>query len=101
MLKLLMLRMVFIPRLEKTFCHFQVRQNPGTLHSLNHATPKWHLKISKECTWLRHPSLTSPKWVGQLKASYKAVIFHRSRKKGTLEVPTTRTKANTYSSSYT
>ena len=67
----------------RPFCHVQIRQNPGTLHSLNHATPKWYLKISKECTRLRHPSLTSPKWVGQLKDSSTAAIYHQTQEKKT------------------
>ena len=78
-----MLRTVFKPQMDKTFCHVQIRQNPGTLHSLNHATPKWNLKISKECTRLRHPSLTSPKWVGQLKDSSTAAIYHQTQEKET------------------
>ena len=78
-----MLRTVFKPQMDKTFCHVQIRQNPGTLHSLNHATPKWYLKISKECTRLRHPSLTSPKWVGQLKDSSTAAIYHQTQEKET------------------
>ena len=78
-----MLRTVFKPQMDKTFCHVQIRQNPGTLHSLNHATPKWYLKISKDCTRLRHQSLTSPKWVGQLKDSSTVAIYHQTQEKKT------------------